>query len=93
MPTFDYECNSCGFEGEYRDVSAGDTPECAFCQSNDMKKLFTGFNTNRPSKSGLDDLPAVIPAILKSDIELPCGHTGTLLSDVTLVRGDANIQN
>ncbi len=39
MATFDYHCNGCAFEAEYRNVSSGDTPECRSCGSVDMSKL------------------------------------------------------
>jgi len=44
MPTYDYHCNGCGDEQEYRNLSSRDTPSCYKCGSDDMKRLPSSIN-------------------------------------------------
>ena len=47
MPIYDYECNSCG--KKFSKLVLASTPEdsivCSRCDSNDVRKLISGFAT------------------------------------------------
>jgi len=91
MPTYDYLCTKCGFEGEYRNVPSDSHPDCLGCGSREgMKRMpaspsLTGLANSRSSS---DDMPSTMELFGRKfskvgDAECPdCGEPGTLYTQV-----------
>lgn len=46
MPLFEYQCSTCGHEFE-EIVTAGSTPTCPRCESENLRKKFSAFAMGR----------------------------------------------
>jgi len=82
MPTYDYQCNDCGFEAEYPNTPSNRDPPCLSCRGTNMKRLPSRINIGEGlegREANIEDVSGPMLAgirIVSGEVDCPCGYRG-----------------